>query len=69
MIPIKTVYVNDVPIGQASNWSEAEKLLAEAGISFLGKAGASEGPTAFFIYGTRAISAQERKGRTGQSIG
>ena len=68
VVGMKNVYVNDVPIGEASNWTEAEKLLDKAGISFIGKPGAAEGPTGFFIYGTRAASAEDRKGRTGQSI-
>ena len=65
---MKTVYVNDVPIGQASNWREVEKLLSKAGVSFIGKPGAAEGPTGFFIYGTRAISVHEHRNGTGKSI-
>jgi len=65
---MKTVYVNDVPIGQASSWTEAEKLLSKAGISFIGRPGAAEGPTGFFIYGMRAISVQVRTGRRGEHI-
>jgi hypothetical protein len=58
----KTVYVNDVPIGSATTWSEAKSLVAKSGISFVGKPSTAEGLTAFFIYGTQA-SAHERKGR------
>jgi hypothetical protein len=65
---MKTVYVNDVPIGEAWTWAEAEKLLATAGISFIGRPGAAEGPTGFFIHGTRAISARERKDGAGENI-
>jgi len=58
----KTVYVNDVPIGSASTWSEAKSLVVKSGISFAGKPSTAEGLTGFFIYGT-AVSARERKGR------
>jgi hypothetical protein len=68
VIEMKTVYVNDVPIGEASNWMEAEELLDNAGISFIGKPGAAEGPTGFFIYGTRTVSVQQRRSRTGENI-
>ena len=64
-MPIKTVYVNDVPIGLASTWGEAKKLLAKAGIAFIGTPGAAEGVTGFFIYGTQAYS-RERKGEAGR---
>ena len=56
----KTVYVNDVPIGSASTWSEAKSLVVKSGISFVGKPSTAEGLTGFFIYGTR--SENERKG-------
>ena len=65
---MKTVYMNDVPIGQASSWMDVQELLSKAGISFLGKPGAAEGPTKFFIYGSRAISVHERKGRPSENI-
>ncbi|HXP73768.1 MAG TPA: hypothetical protein VN823_06450 [Stellaceae bacterium] len=48
----KTVHVNDVPIGQASTWGEVFALLRARGIWFLGKPGAAEGPTGFFLHGT-----------------
>jgi len=57
----KTVYVNGVPIGSASTWSEAKSLVVKSGISFVGKPSTAEGLTGFFIYGTP--SATERKGR------
>jgi len=57
---IKTVYVNDVPIGSASTWTEARKLVDKTGIRFVGKPSAAEGLTGFFIYGTQS-SCQERK--------
>jgi hypothetical protein len=63
---IKTVFVNDVRIGEASTWGEVEALLAKVGIWFVGKPGAAEGPTAFFIFGSRAESRDCRSsaGRT-----
>jgi hypothetical protein len=59
---IKTVYVNDVPVGLASTWSEAKSLVAKSGISFVGKPSTAEGLTAFFLYGTQS-SEHARKGR------
>jgi len=56
VMQIKTVFVNDVRVGEASTWREVEALLAKVGIWFIGKPGAAEGPTAFFIYGSRAAS-------------
>jgi hypothetical protein len=56
----KTVHVNDVPIGQASTWSEVRALLRAKGISFLGQPGAAEGPTGFFLQGTARTDIQER---------
>jgi hypothetical protein len=53
---IKTVFVNDVPVGQASTWRDVKVVLAKAGIWFIGKPGAAEGPTGFFIYGSRSAS-------------
>jgi hypothetical protein len=62
---IKTVYVNDVPIGLASTWSEAKSLITKSGISFVGKPSTAEGLTGFFIYGTQR-HAEERKGGAGR---
>jgi hypothetical protein len=66
---MKTVYVNDVPIGEASGWAEAEKLLDRLGISFIGKPGAAEGATGFFIYGTPALPVQDHRRGTAEGIG
>ena len=60
----KTVYVSDVPIGQAFTWDEVHALLRVKGIWFLGKPGAAEGPTGFFLDGTATRRDQER-GRFG----
>ena len=61
-MPFKTVFVNDVPVGHACSWGEVDLLLARVGISFVGKPGAAEGPTGFFIYGSRATSRERRPG-------
>jgi hypothetical protein len=56
----KTVYVSDVPIGQASTWDEVHVLLRAKGIWFLGKPAGAEGPTGFFLEGTARHYGQER---------
>jgi len=58
---VKTVYVNDVAIGSASTWGEARKLVAKAGIRFIGEPSAAEGLTGFFIYGTQAPWEERRR--------
>ncbi len=65
-MPLKKVYVNDVLIGQASTWAEVHRLLGAKGVHFMGKPGAAEGPTAFYLSGAvvqpgldRARSADE----------
>jgi hypothetical protein len=60
----KTVHINDVPIGEASTWSEVRALLRAKGLSFLGQPGAAEGPTGFFLQGTARTDIRER-GRFG----
>jgi len=61
----KTVYVNDLPIGQAATWAEAEALLSANGILFTAKPGKAEGPTGFYISGatTEPRSLQPRTER------
>lgn len=49
---VKKVYVNDVLIGQASTWAEVYRLLGAQGVHFMGKPGAAEGPTAFYLSGS-----------------
>jgi hypothetical protein len=56
----KTVHINDVPIGEASTWSEVRALLRAKGLSFLGQPGAAEGPTGFFLQGTARTDIRER---------
>ena len=63
----KTVHVNDVPIGEASTWSEVRTLLKAKGISFLGRPGTAEGPTGFFLQGTARTDIQEH-GRCGNDV-
>jgi hypothetical protein len=50
-MPVKKVYVNDVLIGQASTWAEVYRLLGVQGVHFMGKPGAAEGPSAFYLSG------------------
>ena len=61
---LKTVHVSDVPIGQASTWDEVHALLRSRGIWFLGKPGAAEGSTGFFLQGTATRHGKDR-GRFG----
>jgi hypothetical protein len=63
----KTVHINDVPIGEASTWSEVRALLRAKGLSFLGQPGAAEGPTGFFLQGTARTDIRER-GRFGHDV-
>ena len=50
--PRKTVYLNDLPIGEASSWAEVAALLKANGILFAGKPGKAEGPSGFYVHGT-----------------
>jgi hypothetical protein len=63
----KTVHINDVPIGEASTWSEVRALLRAKGLSFLGQPGAAEGPTGFFLQGTARTDIREH-GRFGNDV-
>lgn len=53
-MPVKKVYVNDILIGQASTWAEVYRLLGTQGVHFMGKPGAAEGPSAFYLSGAVA---------------
>ena len=53
---MKQVYVNDAVIGDAQTWPDVEKLLREKNVQFESKPRAVEGPAAFFLHGTLAIS-------------
>jgi hypothetical protein len=57
---VKKVYVNDVLIGQASTWAEVYRLLGVEGVHFMGKPGAAEGPTAFYLSGAIAQRLEDR---------
>ena len=57
---VKKVYVNDVLIGQASTWAEVYRLLGSQGVHFMGKPGAAEGPTAFYLSGTISRAQEKR---------
>jgi len=56
----KMVYVNDAAIGTASSWAEAFALVKQAGVRFIGKPGAAEGPTGFYIHGRPTAAASLR---------
>ena len=45
----KKVYVNGQPIGDARTWDEVHTLIQEQGILFVGKPGAAEGPSGFYV--------------------
>src|SRR5260370_36092803 len=57
---VKKVYVNDMLIGEASTWAEVYRLLGGEGVSFMGKPGAGEGPTAFYLSGAIARRLEHR---------
>jgi len=57
---VKKVYVNDVLIGQASTWAEVYRLLGLQGVHFMGKPGAAEGPSAFYLSGSVSRSLEKR---------
>lgn len=59
----KTVYVNDQPIGEASTWTEVYALIRACGIVFLGRPGAAEGPSGFYVSG--ALGRSTSAGRKG----
>jgi hypothetical protein len=58
----KTVFLNDIPIGQASTWTEVYALLKAKGVRFIGKPGAAEGPTAFYLHASlvKALTPQSK---------
>jgi len=53
---VKQVHVNGAVIGEAQTWPDVEKLLREKNVQFDGEPTAVEGPAAFFLHGTLAIS-------------
>jgi len=57
---IKKVYVNDVLVGEAATWAEVYRLLGLQGVHFMGKPGAAEGPSAFYLSGTVSRSQEKR---------
>jgi len=59
----KKVYLNDQHIGEARTWGEVDALLKGKGILFLGKPGAAEGPTGFYVSGTfsKRVASRSRK--------
>ena len=57
---VKKVYVNDMLIGEASTWAEVYRLLGVQGVHFMGKPGAAEGPSAFYLSGAVARHLEQR---------
>ena len=57
---IKKVFVNDMLIGEAATWAEVYRLLGTQGVHFMGKPGAAEGPSAFYLSGTVSRSHEKR---------
>ena len=57
---VKKVYVNDVLVGEASTWAEVYRLLGVQGVHFMGKPGAAEGPSAFYLSGSVSRSHEKR---------
>lgn len=57
---VKKVYVNDMLIGEASTWAEVYRLLGVQGVHFMGKPGAAEGPSAFYLSGAIARRLEQR---------
>ena len=47
----KKVYVNDQLIGEARTWGEVHALIEAQCLLFLGKPGAAEGPSGFYVSG------------------
>ena len=62
----KTVYLNDIPIGQATTWTEAHAVLKAKGVRFIGKPGVAEGPTGFYVH---AVLARPVSGELKHTIG
>jgi hypothetical protein len=63
---IKQVYVNDAVIGEAQTWPDVENLLREKNVLFEGKPSAVEGPAAFFLQGTLAITEPRERNKTAE---
>ena len=63
---VKTVYLNDVPIGQASTWSEVRTLLNATGLRFIVKPGTAEGPIGFYVQ-RAPLKPLPRRSRTDES--
>jgi hypothetical protein len=57
---VKKVYVNDALVGEASTWAEVYRLLGVQGVHFMGKPGAAEGPSAFYLSGSISRSHEKR---------
>jgi hypothetical protein len=66
-VVIKKVYVNDVLVGEASTWAEVYRLLGLQGVHFMGKPGAAEGPSAFYLSGS-VSRAQEKHARSADEL-
>ena len=52
-MPPKTVYLNDIPVGEASTWKEAFALLKTKGVRFIGMPGLAQHSHGLARGGTR----------------
>jgi len=58
---LKVVYVNDVAVGKAGSWAQANALLAIKGIHFAETPKRTEGPAGFYLHGPLLDSNGEKK--------
>ena len=49
----KNVYIDDCLIGEAETWREAHTLVRACGIVFINEPRGAEGPSGFYLAGTR----------------
>jgi len=59
----KNVYINDQLIGEARTWEEVYALIKKQGLLFVGKPGAAEGPSGFYVSGVRRSLLEETRQR------
>jgi len=58
---LKIVYVNDVAVGKAGSWAQANALLAIKGLHFAGTPTRTEGPLGFYLHGSLMSDEHENK--------
>ena len=52
-MPRKKVYIDDCLIGEAATWVEVHRLVRAQGLLFANAPRGAEGPSAFYLAGTR----------------